>query len=136
MVDLNLMAQQIKTILANVPGIQEAFDYEPETIHNLPAVTLFFDGFSQTQATTRRTEVGWQWSVRIYIPIDTSDIEGPQRILRTLLQDTLKQLRDNLTLNGSCLYHTVSAGDVVALLEQTNPLMVAELTLLATTEEY
>lgn len=136
MADLNVMAANIKAILQGVSGIKEAFDYEPQNMNQLPAATLFFDGFVQTDDTTRRNSVNWQWAIRIYIPIRVSDIKVPQIELRTLINNTIKQFRTDIGLGGSCLWHTINSGDVYALLEQANPMLVAELSLVATTEEY
>lgn len=135
MVDINLMGEKIKNNLSLVPGIKEAFDYEPQSMSQLPAATLFFDSFTQSDGTTRRKEVDWLWTVRLYIPLNTSDIKIPQLQLRTLIQNTMQQLREDLDLGGTCLYHNVTNGEAFALLEQNNPMMVAELTLTATTEE-
>lgn len=136
MADLNLMATKTKDILSQVPGIKTAYDHEPQAISNLPAATLYFDSFTQSEATTRRSSVNWQWTIRLYIPLNTSDVKDPQLKIREFIMNTIKQLRTDLSLGGSCLYHTVSNGDVFALLEQTNPMLVAELSLVATTEEY
>ncbi|WP_141434385.1 hypothetical protein [Bacillus sp. 03113] len=135
MVDLNVMADKIKTTLQTVSGIKQAYDYEPQNMSQLPAATLYFDGFSQSEKTTRRSSINWQWTVRIYVPINTSDIKVPQQEIRNLIYDSIKQLRSDLSLGGTCLFNTVSSGEVFAMLEQTNPLMVAELTLVATTED-
>jgi hypothetical protein len=56
--------------------------------------------------------------------------------LRNLIMDSIKELRKDLSLGNSCYYHTISNADVFALIEQTNPMMVAELTLNATTGEF
>jgi hypothetical protein len=135
MVDLSLMATNIKNALSAVTGIKEAFDHEPQSINNLPAATLYFDGFAQVETTTRRSNVNWQWTIRIYIPLNTSDVKLPQIQIRDFILNTIKQLRKDISLNGSCLFHTVSSGDVFALLDQNNPMMIAELTLTATTNE-
>lgn len=135
MADLTLMAEKIKNNLSLVPGIKEAFDYEPQNMSQLPAATLFFDSFNQSDKTTRRKEIDWLWTVRIYIRLNTSDIKGPQLELRNFIEKTIKQLRTDFDLGGTCLYHNVTNGEVFALLEQNNPMMVAELTLAATTEE-
>jgi hypothetical protein len=135
MADPELMAQHIKTILSKVPGIKSSFDHEPQSMNILPAATIYFDGFGQVENTTMRKEVNWRWIIRIYIPIRTSDIRAPQVEVRKLTKDTLSTFSQNPTLNGSCLYHTISDGDIFAMMEQTNPMMVAELTLAATTKE-
>lgn len=134
-VNLNNMASNIKDILSGVNGIISAFDHEPQNISALPAVTLYFDSFNQNEATTRRVSVDWKWTVRIYIDLNTSDIQGSQTQLRDLITNTLIQLRANINLKGSCLYHTVANGDVFTILNVNKPMMVGELTLIATTEE-
>lgn len=135
MADLNVMAIKIKDALANVEGIKTAFDHEPQTINQLPAATLYFDGFSQADSASRRKSVNWRWVVRMYLPLNSSDVARPQMDIRNIIENTIKQLRMDPSLGGSCLYHTISDGDVSVLLEQANPMMVAELSLTATTEE-
>lgn len=134
-VDLNDMATNIETILKSVPGIVSTFDYEPQNLQLLPAATLYFDSFAQTELTTRRAQVGWKWTIRLYIDLNTSDLEGTQKSLRDLISNTLKQLRNNISLNSSCLFHTVANGDVYVMLNKDRPQMAAELELVATTEE-
>jgi hypothetical protein len=135
MADLNMMATKIKDALANVEGVKSAFDHEPQTLNQLPAATLYFDGFSQVDYATRRKSVNWRWVVRMYLPLSSSDVARPQMDIRNIVENTIKQLRTDPSLGGSCLYHTISDGDVSVLLEQANPMMVAELSLTATTEE-
>lgn len=135
MTDLNLMAEKIRDILLNVPNIKEAYDYEPQSM-NLPAATVFFDRFEQSDQTTMRKSVDWSWIIRIYIPIRTSDIKKPQIEVRSFIETTIKQFRSDLELGGTCLYHNIASGEVIALLEQANPMLVAELFLTATTEEF
>jgi len=135
MIDLNLMGEKIKEILATVPNIKEAYDYEPQKM-NLPAATIFFDRFEQSDQTTMRKNVNWEWIIRLYIPMRTSDIKAPQLTIRTMIENTIKQLRSDYDLGGSCLYHNVSSGEILVLLDKNNPMMIAELTLTATTEEY
>lgn len=134
-VNLNDMGLKIKDILISVEGINSAFDHEPQNINSLPAVTLYFDSFTQTEVTMSRFGVDWKWTVRIYTDLNTSDIQGSQLNLRTLLSNMLIQLRNNITLNGTCMYHTVDNGDIFTILNVNRPMMVAELTLTAYTEE-
>lgn len=135
MTDLNLMATNIKNLLSNVPGIIQAFDHEPQNMTQFPAATLYFDGFGQSEQTTRRNSVNWNWAIRIYIRLNTSDIKQPQMEIRNLIQNTINQFRTDPSLGGSCLYHTINSGDIFALLEQANPMLVAELNLAATTSD-
>lgn len=135
MIDLNIMATNIKSILTNVTGIAEAYDHEPQTMNQFPAATLYFDGFGQTEQTTRRNSVNWNWTIRVYIRLNTSDIKQPQMEIRNLVKNTINHFRTDPSLGGSCLFHTISNGEIFALLDQTNPMMVIEMNLLATTNE-
>lgn len=136
MIDIELMGNNIRTVLETVNGIEKAYDHEPQNMNLLPAATLFFDGFGQEEQTTRRNSVGWNWIIRLYVPIRTSNIRDPQIKIRKLIAETIKQFRNDDTIGNSCLYHTISSGDVFTILDQKTPLMGAELTLVATTEEY
>lgn len=136
MADLNGMATNIKTVLSTVAGIKEAFDHEPQNMTQLPAATLFFNGFSQNSETTRRNSVNWQWVIRLYIPIRVSDIKVPQEELKTIVENTIKAFRNDLNLGGTCLYNEINSGEIFALLDQNNPMLIAELDLSAITEEY
>jgi hypothetical protein len=51
MADLNRMATNIQTILSKVPGIEQAYDHEPQTMSVLPSATLYFDGFTLVEET-------------------------------------------------------------------------------------
>lgn len=135
MVDLNDMASKIKTVLQGVSSLNSTFDYEPQQLQSFPVATLYFDGFTATEATMSLIGYEWKWLLRIYVNITTTDISIPQETLRTVTTDTLKQLRANIQLNGACLYHTVTNGDVTVSLNQTNPMLVHELTIVATTQE-
>jgi hypothetical protein len=135
MADLEVMGEQIRDILAEAPSIKAAYDHEPQSIKSFPAVTLFWDGFSQGDEASRRKSVSWNWIVRIYIPLNTSDIRMPQTQIKRVVSDVLNHLRKNPNLNGSCLYHSVSSGDVNALTDINKPLLVADLTLGAITSE-
>lgn len=134
-VDLNNMATQIKTILAGVSGVAAAFDYEPQELNQLPATTLYFDGFTGEEITMQRIRYTWRWTIRLYIPINTTDISSPQQSLRTLTTNILMALRANIQLNETALYSTVSAGNVSYIAGQTNTMLENEITLEVTTEE-
>jgi hypothetical protein len=134
-VDLNVMATNIKNILAGVEGINAAFDYEPQDMPQLPATTLYFDGFTGEEQTMGSILYGWKWFIRLYIPINSTDISIPQTTLRTLVTNTLKTLRGNVSLNEQCLYNTVYTGDVSVIASQSNAMLMSELTLIAYTQE-
>lgn len=135
MTDLNFMAENIKSVLEDVEGVNGAYDYEPQNISILPAATLFFDRFEKSDRTTSRESYDWFWTIRIYIPMKTSDIKAPQVLTRTFTTRVMKEFRGNFDLGGTCLYNSISSGEVLVLLEQNNPMLILELTLSATTEE-
>jgi hypothetical protein len=135
MADLDLMATNITTLLGQVSGINKAYDHEGQGMTNFPLATLYWDGFGQTDDTTMRKQVNWRWIIRLYVSIRLSDISVPQKEIRTLTQAAIQKLRTDPSLGGTCLWHNISNGEIFAVLDQNNPLMVAELTLEATTEE-
>jgi hypothetical protein len=133
--DLEVMSEKIKDIVSGAPSIKVAYDHEPKSITSFPAATLFWDGFSQSDEASHRKSVSWNWIIRIYIPLNTSDIRIPQTQIKRAVVEVLNHLRKNPSLNGSCLYHSVSNGDVNALTDLNKPLLVADLTLGAITNE-
>jgi hypothetical protein len=132
-VDLEQMGEAIKTVLSEVPGIASAFDHEPQNMNQLPAATTYFSGFGGSDLTTGRKSYGWRWIIRIYIPMRTSDIRIPQLDIRKITVNVLNTFSKNPSIKNTCLYHTISEGEVYTLLDQTNSMMVAELDLTATT---
>lgn len=134
-VDLNNMASNIQSLLSGVPGIAAAYDVEPQQLNTMPAATLYFDSFQEREETLGRLSYDWRWTIRIYVQVNTSDIRTPQTTLRTLITNTLLKLRQNLTLNNTCMYSSAESGDVYNILNVTNPMLVAEITLTATTQE-
>jgi hypothetical protein len=136
-IDLNIMATNIQNVLSVVPGIAAAYDHEPQQLNPLPSATIYFDGFSDREDTIGRIEYDWKWTIRIYIGFTTTDIKEPQLTIRTLTTEVLKAFRSraNFTLNETCLYQAISAGDIYNIVNVTNPMMVSELTLIATTQE-
>lgn len=136
-VDLNVMAANIQSILAGVAGVAIAYDHEPQNLQQLPAATIYFDGFTEKEETMGRLQYEWKWVIRMYIPISVTDVGPAQLQMRTITTDTLKAFRTStgLTLNGSCMFSSVASGDIYNVMNATNPLMVSELILLATTQE-
>jgi hypothetical protein len=133
MADLTLIESNIVSTLQSVTALKKTFGNEPKTITQLPAATIFLDGFEEKDQTTRRKEVVWKWIVRIYVPL--KDAEKAQDEIKQLLVDTLSAFRNNPTLGGSVLFQAISSGEILAVLNQNNPLMMAELSLSATVKE-
>ncbi|MFC4768740.1 hypothetical protein [Effusibacillus consociatus] len=133
MADLTAIETNIVSTLQTVTGLKKTFGNEPKTITQLPAATLFLDGFEQEDNATRRKEVTWKWIVRLYVPLQ--DAEKAQTDIKTLLVSTLTAFRNNPTLGGTVLFQNVATGEIFAVTNQNNPLMMAEVSLHATVKE-
>lgn len=133
MADLTLIESNIVSTLQNVPLLKKVYDHEPMNIEVLPAATLFFDGFGQDDQATRSKSARWNWIIRIYVSLQ--DAKKAQEDIKALLLESLKQLRQNPHLGGSCLYHAVATGEVFVNMSQNNPQLMAELRLEAMTNE-
>lgn len=136
-VDLNVMATNIQSILSGVAGVAIAYDHEPQNLQQLPAATVYFDSFTEREETMGRLQYEWKWTIRIYVPISVSDVGPGQLQVRTITTAALLAFRTraNLSLNGSCMFSSISAGDIYNVLSVSSPMMVAEFTLVATTQE-
>lgn len=133
MSDLRTIETKVKSTLELVTDFKKVYDQEPKNLTQLPAASLFFDGFKQRDEASRRKYIDWRWILRIYVRLN--DAEDAQTELKKLIVSSLTQLRQNPTLNGTCLYHTVLNGEVFVVTDQNNPQLMAELTLEATTQE-
>lgn len=129
---LDIIESNVATILRNV-SFKRVYEQEPKNLLELPAASLFFDGFGQADEANRRKLLNWRWILRIYVKLN--DAENAQTVLKQLIVESLNELRKNPTLGGSCLYHTVKSGEVFVVTDQNNPQLMAELQLEATTQE-
>jgi hypothetical protein len=133
---MNLL-KSIETSIVNnlklVPAIKSVFDHEPKGITQLPAATMFFDGFSESDQASRRKTINWRWDIRIYIPI--RDEERAQNEIKEILLATMSQLRKDPTLGNTCLYQSVASGEIFVVAEQNKAHMMTELQLVAVTYE-
>lgn len=133
MADLLLIEQNIAADLQKITDLKRVYAFEPQRIDDLPAATLYFDGFDQDDETTRRKRVNWRWTLRLYVPIQ--DAQTAQTDLKNLIMQARQQLASDPSLGGTCLYHTMASGDVFFVPDQNNPHMVAELSVVATADE-
>jgi hypothetical protein len=133
MTDLKLIESNIVSTLQAVASLNKVYDHEPMDIRSIPAATLFFDGFGQNDEASRRKSVSWRWVVRLYVPL--RDAEQAQNDIKSLIVDSMAELRKSPTLGGLCLFHTVASGEVFVAMDQNNPQLMAELRLEATTQE-
>lgn len=133
MVDLSLIESNTADTLRLISTYKKVYEQEPKNLLQLPAASLFFDGFKSDDEASRRKKIAWRWILRIYVKLH--DPEDAQTELKQLIVNSLKELMKNPTLGGSCLYHTVKNGEVFVVTDQNNPQLMAELHLEATTQE-
>lgn len=138
--NLDLIEAQIVKNLSDVqigtppaPAFQKVYDYEPQKMPQLPAATLYFDGFRQDDITVRSKRVFWRWIIRAYVPL--RDAEAAQNTVKMLTVNCRKELAKDPQLGENCLFHQITQGDTYAVLEQNNPHLMLEMTLEAATNE-
>jgi adenylylsulfate kinase-like enzyme len=131
--DLLLIESKIVTNLQKDVKLIKVYDHEPSKMPQLPAATIFFDGFSQDDNSSRNKRSNWRWTIRIYVSL--RDAETAQRDIKSLLLEARKNLANDPILGGTCLYQQVTNGEIYVFMDQQNPHLMAELTLVATTNE-
>lgn len=127
MVDIEQIEAEVVKTLQLIPDLKKVYDHEPKNLGMLPAATLYFDGFGQGDATSRRKEITWRWMVRIYIPLQ--DEVKAQRMIKSLVQKSIQQLAENPELGGTVIDNNLTNGEIYVAMDQSNPHMIAEMTL-------
>lgn len=134
--DLDQMGAAIVGVLETVTEFKKVFDHEPLSVpgHQLPAASVFYTGFRLSdEEIPRGQQVIEQWILRVYVPLQ--DAEKAQDDIKKLVPKVRKALRGNRKLDSTCRYSTVTAGDIIAVLDKNNPQLIASFTLDANTEE-
>lgn len=133
MADLDLIESNVVANLATITALKVRYTYEPSKLPQLPAQTMFFDGFESNDVASRRERVAWRWILRLYVPL--RDAEKAQIDMKSLMVNVRKELAKDRSLGGSCLFHRIRTGDVYVDLDQNNPHLMGEMVLEATTDE-
>lgn len=131
--DIAGIETQLINILTTITDLKTKIAYEPKTIPELPAVTLFFDGFTQEQTETVAFTITYKWIMRLYVALN--DAEKAQTELKSLVKQILSQLKLHMNFNDTVLFGMTPAGSAVAALDRSNPLLIMEFSLTATREE-
>lgn len=133
MADLDLIEQNIVSNLKKVTEFKNVYDHEPKSLSPLPAATIFFDGFEQSDQASRRKTVDWRWTLRVYVRIQ--DAEQAQSDIKKLMVDVRKALASDPTLGGNCNFNTIRRGEVFVSTDQNNVHIMGDMTLTANTYE-
>ncbi len=130
---IQTLETQMIGILDTVTALKKNLSYEPKALGPLPMSTLWFNGFEQEGVEARSTETTYKWVIRLYI--DLSDGEKAQDLIKTLVPSVLSAFRTNLGLNDNCIYSIIEAGEIFAVLDRDNPMMMVEMDFSAKREE-
>ncbi|MDC3414268.1 hypothetical protein [Terrihalobacillus insolitus] len=133
MADLNLIESNIVSNLQTITALKNVYDHEPKSLSTLPAATIFFDGFSQSDSASRRKSVDWRWTLRVYVRIQ--DAEQAQADIKNLMVEVRKALASDPSLGGNCNFNQITRGEVFVSLDQNNVHVMGEMTLTANTYE-
>jgi hypothetical protein len=133
MVDLDLIEAAIVSNLSRITALKKVYDHEPKSMPQLPAATLFFDGFQQTDGASRRKSVSWRYTIRVYVKLH--DVVKAQADIKNLVVNARKELAKDPMLGDNCLFQTIQNGEIYLLDDKDNPHLMAEMTLIATTDE-
>lgn len=133
MANLANIRTQLKTVLEGTGHFQSVYAYEPNRFAQLPAATIFFDGFDQAPRTFESFEVRWRFVVRIYLLIH--DAEKAQQDMDLFVHDVIDQLRANFDLGGTAFLTEVTSGDIFVSLDKNTPHLMAEIGVVVITHE-
>ncbi len=125
--------EQIVAVLQTVTELRAVYDHEPLEVSDLPAASIFYAGFSCEDLTVKSQQTSENWVLRLYVRLQ--DAELAQDEMKVLIPKVREAIRQNPSLNNTCLYNELKRGDVFAVVDANNPQLVAELHLSAITEE-
>lgn len=125
---------KIVSTLQLVPEFKRVYNHEPKDLGATPAATMYFDGFGQTDGTSRRKNRTFRWIIRVYVPLQ--DQTKAQAEIKLIVQAVMDRLAANLDLDGTVTKHNLVSGEVYAAMDQSNPCMIAEMTMEAEVQHY
>lgn len=136
MANLAEIRTRIKTILEDTGHFQKVFAYEPNRFAQLPAASIFFDGFENSPrvfGTVKPFEIGWRFIIRLYVLLQ--DAEKAQQEIDTYVSSVITQMNSNADLGGMAFDNRVQSGDVFVSLDKNQPHLMAEINVIVTTHE-
>jgi len=131
--NIALMETNIVSILSTITDLKTVLAYEPREIPELPALTLYFDGYDQTQTEAVSFTVTYKWIMRLYVRL--LDAKTAQDDVKSLTKQILSKLKLFLNLNEMVLLSYTPSAAVSVMLEKNNPVMLVEFNFTAMREE-
>jgi len=125
--NINLIELAIINCLNTITDFKSVLQNEPKQIPALPAATLYYDGFTQSQTEAVSFTITHKWILRIYVKLH--DAEDAQIQIKDLIGKVLAVLKQNLDFNQTVLFGFSDSGSVVVLMDRDAPVMIAELNL-------
>jgi hypothetical protein len=134
------IAKAFAALARAVPGVKNAYHYQPENFGDLPAVSMLLGRPEQEDRWTGpSTQNEWRWRVFLTVAfggrIAGSDMMASQEALMQLLPDILAVPRRSPTLSGTCLRSSVAPADDQPDADEEQRWMGMAFELIATTEE-
>ena len=123
----------IVSFLTPITDLKTILDYEPKIIPKLPAVTLFYDGYTQTQTEAVSFTITHKWIMRLYVRLD--DAEKAQDDMKSLTKQILQKFKQNIDFTGVVRLGITPSASVGAVLDKNNPVLVVEFNIEASKEE-
>ena len=134
MTDLSVIETQITAVLSSVEDFKTVLDFEPMEIKNLPAGTIFYTGFSLTDATVPNVQrVTHRWAIRVYVLLQ--DAKKAQDEIKALIPKVVAAFKANRSLTSTCEFSTLTGCEVGVILDQNKAQIVADFTLEAQVRE-
>lgn len=132
--DIEAIEAKIVAQLQTVDEFREVTDYEPLEFTNLPAASIFYQGFRSGDSEMPKVqEIVERWILRVYVSLQ--DARQAQRDIKRLVPKVREAFRSNRGLDGAVLWCSVTEGDVVAVFDKNNPQLIAIMNLEAITKE-
>jgi hypothetical protein len=132
--DLAAIEAEIVDALETVTDLTKVYDHEPLEVNTLPAATIFYTGFNAEDISMPNMQnVVHNWIIRLYVVL--IDAEAAQDDIKELMTAAITALKQDRSLNRTCLFTQTVSGSVGVAMAKNNPQMVAELNFAVTVRE-
>jgi hypothetical protein len=123
----------INLITTQVPTLATVLNYEPKQMPALPAVTLWYDGFDQTQTEAVSYTINHKWIMKLYVRLHDAKIA--QDDMKDFIKKILSAFKSDLSLTHTVLKEVVPSAVTGAVLDKNNPILMCNFNLTTMTEE-
>jgi hypothetical protein len=97
-VSIQVIESELKGVLQTVAGVATVHENTPEQLYDLPAITMDYQGRTETPFTMGSFLVSHTWIVRIYVDMGT-DQDTSKETLKDIAADLGAKIRANLFVN-------------------------------------